>query len=268
MLSVVEAILGNADYFILILLRVGGLVITSPIFGRVNMPQRVKICLIVAISYLFFTIFPQTAELNYTTLLSFLIVCVGELLLGIALAFITNIFFALTAFTAGQLIDMQVGYGIVNVFDLQNNTQIPMMGNVLNLMMLLIFFSVNGHLTLIEIIYATVEKLPVGTLVFSPGIGLTALEIFAKAFRLGVMMALPVLASGLTLEITFGVLMRLVPQIHMFVVGVPLKMLVGISVFAATLPMFAGFTNRIFTEMYGGIMSMFAHFVEAIEISG
>ena len=261
MTLVIDSVLGSADYFVLILLRVGALVISSPIFGRVNVPQRVKVCLMLALSYLFFTAFPQTSEYHFPTLLSFLLVCVSEILLGIALAFVTNVFFSVTAFTAGQLIDMQIGYGIVNVYDAQNNTQIPMMGNVLNLMMLMVFFIINGHLTLIEMIYVTVDKMPVGTLAFSPGIGLTALQLFAKAFLMGVMMALPILASGLTLEILLGVLMRLVPQIHMFVVGVPAKMLIGITVFAATLPVFANFSGRIFTEMNSGIEQMFAHFM-------
>ena len=260
MASIVNAVFGNADYFILILLRMGALVVASPIFGRINVPQRVKVCLILALSYLCFSIFPQTAELHYATLMGYLVVCAGEVLLGVALAFVTNVFFALTAFTAGQLIDMQVGYGIVNVYDIQNNTQIPMMGNVLNIMLLILFFAVDGHLKLISMIFMTVESMPVGSLAFTPGVGMAALEIFAKAFLLGVMMALPVIASGLTLEILLGVLMRLVPQIHMFVVGVPLKMLIGISVFTASLPVFAGFSSKIFTEMFNGITTMFSRF--------
>lgn len=260
MSAVVNAIFSSGDYFILVLLRIGGLVIASPIFGRVNIPQRVKVCLILALSYLCFTIFPQTTEFYFTTLSGYLLVCAGEILMGVALAFVTNIFFALTSFTAGQLIDMQIGYGIVNVYDIQNNTQIPMMGNVLNLMLLLIFFITNGHLILIRMVFMTVESMPVGTLTFAPGIGFTVVEIFAKAFMLGVMMALPVIASGLTLEITFGVLMRLIPQIHMFVVGVPLKMLVGLAVFTATVPVFAGFSSRIFTEMFASVEKMFAQF--------
>ena len=158
---------------------------------------------------------------------------------------------------------MQIGFGIVNVYDIQNNTQIPMMGNVLNLLLLIVFFSVNGHQTLIELINLTLERMPIGELSLSPGIGLTALEIFAKAFLMGVMMSLPVLASGLTLEIILGVLMRLVPQIHMFVVGIPLKMMIGLIVFAATLPVFIGFSSNIFGEMFNGVTKMFATFLEA-----
>lgn len=261
MTSMVNEILGSADYFILLVFRVGGLIFSSPIFGRVNIPQRVKIIFTVSLAYLFFVIFPQTVAIAYSTLIGFLVLCAVELLLGIALAFVTNLFFAATAFTAGQLIDMQIGYGIVNVYDIQNNTQAPMMGNVLNLMLLIVFFAVGNHLRLIEMVYLTINRMPIGTLVFSPGIGYVALELFSRAFLMGVMMALPVLASGLTLEIALGVIMRMVPQIHMFVVGIPLKMLVGLIVFVVTLPVFVGFSSRIFSEMFNGIERMFGMFV-------
>jgi len=261
MTSVVNAVLGNADYFILLVFRVGGLVFSSPIFGRVNVPAIAKIGLITAVGYLFFTVFPQTVAIQYTTLISFVLLCAMELLLGIALAFVTNIFFALTAYTAGQLIDMQIGYGIVNVYDVQNSTQAPVMGNILNLMLLLVFFAVEGHLRLIEIVYLTIERMPIGTLVISPEIGLVAAEVFTRSFLMGVMVALPVLASGLTLEIILGMMMRSVPQIHMFVVGIPLKMLIGLVVFMVTLPVFVGFSNRIFDELFFSIEKMFAMFL-------
>lgn len=263
MTSVVNQILGSADYFVLMLFRVGGLVMASPVFGRVNIPARVKIGLVVALTFLFFTLFPQTAAIEYSTLMGFMLVCAGELLLGIALAFVTNIFFALT-FVAGHMIDMQIGFGIVNVYDPQNNTQVPMIGNVLNLLLLLVFFTVDGHLQLINIVYLTIEKMPVGSLVFTPGIGLAALEVFARAFLLGVMVALPIVASGLTLEIILGVVMRMVPQIHMFVVGVPLKLIIGLVVLMVSLPVFVNFSSTIFSQMFDGIGHMFSMFVEAV----
>ena len=261
MSSVVNEIIGNADYFILLVFRVGGLVVTSPIFGRVNIPVMAKICFTAAIGYLFFTIFPQTDAIEYSSLFGFLLLCAGELLLGMALSFVTNVFFALTAYTAGQIIDMQIGFGIVSVFDAQNNMQAPVTGNIINLMLLILFFAADGHHLLIEMVYLTIQRMPIGTLVFSPYIGYMALEVFIRAFMLGIMMALPILASGLTLEIAFGMLMRAVPQIHMFVIGIPLKMLVGLIIFAVTLPVYAGFSIRIFEEMFKGVERMFAVFV-------
>jgi len=261
MLPAAVSVLLSADYFILMVLRVGGLVFASPIFGRVNIPMVAKIGFITTLSFMMFNVFPQTVGIQYTTLLGFILLCAGELLLGMALAYVTNIFFSLVAFTAGQLIDMQIGFGIVNVFDAQNNTQVPMMGNVLNIMLILMFFAVDGHLRLIEMVYLTIDRMPLGTLVFSATIGLTALELFMRAFILGVMLALPMIASGLTIEMGFGMLMRAVPQIHMFVVGIPLKMLVGLTLFSITLPVFGGFSRRIFDELFLGIEKMFANFI-------
>ena len=261
MISTAAAILLSADYFILIMFRMGGLVLSSPIFGRVNVPMVAKIGLLVSLGYLMFTIFPQTVAIQYSTLLGFMLLCAGELLLGMALAYVTNVFFSLTAFTAGQLIDMQIGFGIVNVFDAQNNTQVPMMGNLLNIMFILVFFTVSGHLRLIEILYLTIERMPIGTLVISPALGLTAVEIFVRSFLLGVMIALPIIASGLTIEMGFGMLMRAVPQIHMFVVGIPIKMLVGLILFSATLPVFGRFSERVFSELFLGVEKVFASFI-------
>ena len=136
-----------------------------------------------------------------------------------------------------------------------------MIGNILNIVLILVFFAVDGHQQLIKIIYLTLDRMPVGTLVFSPGVGLAALEIFQRAFLLGVMVALPVIASGLTLEIVLGVMMRVVPQIHMFVVGVPLKMVIGMVVIMFTLPVFVNFSTTIFSEMFNGVEKMFSMFV-------
>ncbi len=219
-----------------------------------------KIGLTAALAYLLFILLPPAAQIEYNSLIGFTLICISELLLGMALAFVTNIFFALN-FVAGQLIDMQIGFGIVNVYDPQNNTQIPMMGNLLNLIMLIVFFAVNGHHRLVQIIYVTVEKLPIGKLVFSPKIGMVALEIFTMSFVLGVRVALPVIASALIMEIGFGALIRTVPQINMFVIGIPAKLLVGLIVMFFIIPVYVNFTDRIFEEMFIGIEKMFNTFV-------
>ena len=264
MFPAAEMVILHADYFVLIMFRVSGLVISSPIFGRVNVPAMAKIGLALSLGFMFFLRFPQVENIYYTTLMGFVLLCAAELLLGMALAYVTNIFFSMTAFVAGQMIDMQIGFGIVNVFDAQNQTQVPMMGNVLNIMLLILFFMVNGHLRLIEILHITIDAMPIGSLVISGAIGLAALEIFIRAFLLGLMMALPILASGLTLEVGFGMLMRAVPQIHMFVVGMPLKIIVGLTVFSVALPFFANFSERIFSEMFNSIELMFGAFTEDV----
>jgi len=254
------SILSHADYFVLLLFRVSGLFFPSPLFGRVNVPAQAKISLCLALTVMFFLFRPVYADIAYSTLLGFAFLCICELLLGVSLAYITNLFFTLT-FTAGHMIDMQIGFGIVNVYDIQNNTQIPMIGNFLNIMLLIIFFAVDGHHKLISIIDVTLAALPLGHIVLNPNIGLVALEVFTLSFTLGIMVAMPVIASGLVLEICFGVLVRTVPQMNMFVVGIPLKLFVGFVIMMFIIPAFVGFSATIFTEMFNGVERMFSAFL-------
>jgi len=260
--NLVAQILANADYFLLMMFRVSGLVFPSPIFGRINIPAAAKISICLALTTLLFIHRPDYMPIAYNSLITFAFLCLGELLLGVCLAFITNLFFAVT-FIAGNLIDFKIGFGIVNVFDAQNNTQIPMIGNVLNLILLIVFFGVNAHHRLLNIVAVTLDALPLGNLTFNGNIGLVALELFMLCFVLGVMVALPILVAGLVLEICFGVMVRSVPQINVFVVGIPIKLMVGMMLLVIVLPAFMGFSEIIFTEMFIGVEKMFATFITA-----
>jgi flagellar biosynthetic protein FliR len=168
-------------------------------------------------------------------------------------------FFSLT-FISGQLIDTQIGFGVATVYDPQSNAQVPVTGNLLNIALLLVFFAADGHQKLLQIMYLTLEKLPVGGIKISRELGIVALELFSKSFMLGVMVAMPIIASSLVLEFCFGLLQRTVPQLNMFVVGMPVKIIIGFVIFMATLPVFTNFSARILSEMFSGVEQIFATF--------
>jgi flagellar biosynthetic protein FliR len=264
MSETVNNILANADYFLLMMIRIGALVYTSPVFGRVLIPGRVKICLILAVGYFCFTAMPPASGyvIEYSSLIGFLLIIVSEMIIGFAMAYITNVFFALT-FVAGHSIDLQIGFGMVNVYDIQNQTQAPITGNILNMTLLLVFFLMDGQLKLISALFATFDRMPVGVPLFSPNAGYAALEAFVRMFMLGIMVALPVIASGLMIEICFGALMRAVPQIHMMIVGVPLKLLIGFIILAAIIPVYISFSPALFDEMFIWLDNMFASLLES-----
>lgn len=250
--------LTNWDYLLLLLLRVSGLIFSSPIFGRRNIPVIARIGYCACITYLFFVSVPQTQPLDYNDdLLLYVLLCLKELLFGLVLGYVLNVFFTLT-FTAGQLIDMQMGFGLVNVFDPQSNLSIPMVGNFLNIIMLLVFFAVNGHHRLIQILYLTVVRIPVGAVEFSPNLALVAVELFAQTFVLALSVALPIVIAGLMGESLMGVITRSVPQINVFAIGLPLKVVIGFVVLLAMLPVYVNFLPQIFDQMYIGLDNMFA----------
>ncbi len=250
----------NFDYTLLLFLRVSGLILPSPVFGRKTVPGIIKISFICCLTFIFLLSFPAPAEgIAYDTLLEYVIICIKELLFGLAIGYITTLFFNLV-YSAGQIIDMQIGFGIVSVYDIQNNSQVPVVGNLLNIVLLIVFFCVNGHLKLIAVLHATFEKIPVGHILLSMDFVTVMLEVFSLTFILAIMVAMPLLAAGLILEIAMGVLIRAVPQMNMFVIGIPVKIIVGLFVLLISVSVFVSFSNTIFTEMFQSIEQVFNTF--------
>ncbi len=246
----------------MLFLRVSGLIFPSPIFGRTNVPNIVKIGYCACIAMMFFMSAPQIAEqmqaFDYGgDILLYILLCAKELLFGMVLGYVLNLFFQLT-FTAGQMIDMQMGFGLVNVFDVQSNLSIPMIGNFLNLLMLIVFFAVRGYERLIRIMALSIEKIPIGAATFNPDIGWVALELFVQAFMLAVIIAMPIIASGLLGEACFGIMMRMVPQMNAFSIGIPIKVILGFLVLFAVIPVYVAFMPQVFDQMYAGLEKMFA----------
>lgn len=253
--KIINEIALSLDFFILVFIRVTALIVSSPIFGRKNVPNSLKIAFCVMITYVIFSSAPENVQINYRNFLEFALLCIKELMFGLVLGYVTTLFFTIVQ-TSGQVMDMQMGFGMVNVFDVQSNISIPITGNLLYTIMLLIFFVVNGHLRLIYIIQSTFANIPVGSVTLSPVIGLVALDVFVLAFMLSINVAMPMIAAGLMGEVVLGVLVRAIPQLNVFVVGIPLKIFIGFLMLLIILPIYVQFTDVIFREMFASIDKM------------
>jgi flagellar biosynthetic protein FliR len=145
---------------------------------------------------------------------------------------------------------------MVNVLDVQNQISVPITGNLLNIVLIIVFFGVNGHLKLIYILNGTFAQIPAGTLSLNLNVGMTALELFSLSFVLAVHVALPLIISGLLVELALGFMTRAVPQINVFVVGIPVKVILGFLILLLVLPVYVNFTNAIFDRMFESISTM------------
>ncbi len=255
--KILDGIYANLDYFILMFLRVSALLFSSPIFGRRSLPSTLKIGFCLLVTYVIFSSDPAVSAVAYGSILEFILLCVKELLFGLVLGWVTTLFFSLVQ-TAGQVMDMQMGFGMVNVYDVQNNISVPVTGNLLNVILLVAFFGVNAHLRLINIIHATFSHIPPGEVALNPAIGLVALEVFVLSFLLAVNVAMPLIASGLLGEVAMGFIVRAIPQMNVFVIGIPLKILLGFMMLLLMMPIFLSFSNVIFDRMFSSIDQMIA----------
>lgn len=246
----------NIEYFMLMLIRTGALIISSPLFGRRNIPNRAKIALCFLITIVFYEAFPPEAGLVYANIFEYVLLCLLEFLFGLIMGFVTNLFFTLV-FTSGYLADMQIGFGMVNIYDVSSGISAPVTGTLLNLVMLICFFMVNGHLKLITLLYNTFRDIPIGQVRLSADVALAVFNLFCSSFVLAINIAMPFLAVGLVIEAVLGVLIRTIPQMNMFVVGLPIKLMVGLFVLMVAGEAFVGFTDTLFDQMFAGLQIIF-----------
>lgn len=253
--QVLDNVITHLDFFVLAFIRITALVVSSPIFGRRNIPNIAKIGLCLALTYIVFITAGEYPALQIRNPVEYGLLCFKELLFGMVIGWCTQLFFSLVQ-TAGYAIDMQMGFGMVNVFDVQNNVSVPVTGNLYYIILTMMFFAVNAHHQLIYILLSTFETVPVGQVVLNPAIGIAALEVFILSFVMAMNVAIPFIAAGLLAEITLGFIVRTTPQMNVFVVGIPLKILLGFIMIIVMMPVYVNYTGAIFDNMFSAIAYM------------
>lgn len=243
-----EILVNGIDIFLLVFIRMTGLFVVAPIFGRRNVPTYFKIG---------FSFFAALILINTTAignvqyndnLLSYVLLVAKEFLVGLSMGFIAYIAYN-AIYIAGEIIDMQVGFGIVNVMDPMSNIQIPVTANVYFIISMLIFLSINGHHMLIKALFDSFTTLPMGTAEFSAKLTDSFVSLFSSVFSTGFKIAAPIVATILIADIVLGTISRMVPQMNIFVIGMPLKIIVGILILAITIPLFVTVMESVFKLM-------------------
>ena len=149
--------------------------------------------------------------------------------MGLSLGLIA--FMMMTAIQiAGSFIDFQMGFSIANVIDPQSGTQSPLIGQFVYTLALLFMLSVNAHYLLLDGIYYSFQYIPLDQAFPSFGndqFGLFIAKSFNAMFIIAFQMSAPVVASLFLVDLALGIVARTVPQLNVFVVGLPLKIAVS-----------------------------------------
>lgn len=242
----------------LLFIRMSGLLVTAPVFGHRSVPVPVKAALSLILTLLLTAALPLQPLPPLTGdggSLAYLIKMLMEISVGLILGFTIQLFFSVTQI-AGQIIDVSMGLGIGSVLDPQNNMQSPVSGVLLNLGLMLYFLVNNGHLHLLRIVAASVRYAPVGHVRLPSELAILMTSQFTSAFSLAVSLSLPLIGTALMIEVALGILMRAVPQISAYMVGIPLKILLGLTALFLTQPFFGPFCDRIFEQAFQASESM------------
>lgn len=231
----VESMLGQVVPFLLVVCRVSGLMLLSPLLTSRAMPRRYRAMLAVMLGAALFAGLPASARVAPgTDVFTLLPLVVSELLIGGAMGFIASIP-VLSLDMAGYLMGHQMGLGLARVYSPEMGTDADVMGQMLMFIGLAAFVAMGGLETLFVTLASTFERVPIGAF----GVDRLAVEpvvgVVAGGFELALRVAAPVMCIILLLMIALGAVMKSMPQVNVMSVGFTIKILCGIAVLAASL---------------------------------
>ncbi len=233
--------------FALIMMRMSGMILLNPIFGRRNIPMTAKSGLIIVLTLTLYSASAESAfEVASTLELGFLLM--KEFVVGYVIGYTMELFFFAITF-GGFVIDFQLGLTMATVYDPQSNSQVAVTGGVLQTWFMLVFFATDAHLALMKILITSADIVPYGGIVITQGLASRMIEIFLQCVDLGVRLSLPILAAEFLVQVGIGIMNKVVPQISIFVINIQLKIIVGLGLLVILFSPIGEHLNRIMTEM-------------------
>ncbi|WP_040211250.1 flagellar biosynthetic protein FliR, partial [Clostridium polynesiense] len=220
---------------ILIFFRLIGFFIQLPVLFPTGTPNYMKIIFSLLLA---FSIAPflLNKAINIENNYMLIIYCINEIISGLVLGYVTNLCFEAIRI-AGSLLDMQMGLSMLSMFDPNSKSTSTLLERLLYWTALIIFLLIDGHHILIKLIVESYEYVTVGSsMVFQETI-MMSINAFIQYFIIGLKIAIPIVLIIIITDITLGLVARTVPQLNVMILGLPIKLLVGLTCFTLALPL-------------------------------
>ncbi|MBY4896999.1 flagellar biosynthetic protein FliR [Cupriavidus sp. AU9028] len=220
--------------FIWPLFRLLALFGTAPLFSEMSIPRQVKIGLAAMIAIV---VSPTIETLPVVPVYSFdgLMIILNEIGIGLALGFTMRLVFHAVAY-AGEIIGLQMGLSFASFFDPQSGGQTMVLGRFLGTVAMLLFLAMDGHLLMLATLVESFNALPISGTPLSGQGWLSIARAGGTVFSSGLLLALPLVAALLALNLIMGILNRASPQLSIFAVGFPVTLAGGMLLMLLVMP--------------------------------
>ena len=244
-----------AAAFMLVFARIGAMVMLLPGFGETNIPARIKLSIALLLTLIILPLHRAAYHVDMTSITALLVLMLHEIVIGIVLGATARVTLAALQ-VAGSIIAQQMGLGFVTSVDPTQGQQGVLIGNFLTMLGVTMLFATDSH-------YLVIAALDYSYKVFSPGetlasgdVASLATSAFAAAFRIGLQLSAPFLVFGLVFNVGLGVLARLMPQMQVYFVGVPLSIFAGFLILALVLAAMMGTFMDYFIHVMHDLMPL------------
>lgn len=229
--------------------RIGALFMMTPVLFAIPVPALVRVLLSLGLAVALAAPLASAPAAGNALPGSLVQAFAQEVAIGATLGL--GVLMAFAGFSiAGRLIDVQVGFGMAQVFDPVTRMQVPVLTSVFTFLGVLLFFLVDGHHALLRGIAFSVERFPLGQVWSVDAASAPIFKQAAALFTLGFALAAPIVLSLLLVEFALGVISRNLPQMNMFVLGIPLKIVAGMLALSVWATGLGSISGRIYGEIY------------------
>lgn len=252
-----DLLLQYVPVFLLFLCRITAFFMVAPVFSFRGIPLPFKVGLSFFVAFIAFVASGtgQMIALDGMYVLSIL----RETLIGLLLGFIAYLFFSVVQI-AGSFVDLQMGFGVVNVMDPMTGAQSPILGNFKFFIAVLLFLALDGHHYFLSALFDSYEWIPLQSDIFHQIYGGSVsdflIESLQTVFVLAFKMAAPLIAALFLTDVALGILARTAPQFNVFVVGIPLKIVIGFIIFLIMMTGFLVLFQELFSTLLEAVRDM------------
>jgi flagellar biosynthetic protein FliR len=250
----------NSFYiFLFVCCRMAGVIFFNPIFGRRNIPSVVKVGLSLGIAFNAAFGLIDVNVVDYTVI-DLLISMIREFTVGFVIGFIMQLFLSIFHL-GGEVMDLQMAFSMARMYDPTTNSQISITGNLITVMYIMLFFITNSHITLLAIAIKSYNVVPIGLGGVSSKVGIYFIELFGYILVYAIQLALPIMVTQILTEVAIGILMRVVPNINVFIINLQIKVLIGMIVILTIIPVLVLYLGKLNMIMLDRIEDVLQYFI-------
>lgn len=231
-----EILVSDFVTVLLILVRIAACFYTAPFFNNSALSATAKLFFALVIAYLlFFTVEPVDISLD-TGMFMLAAYALKEAIVGILIGFSMHFIFYGIQF-GGHIIGFEVGLTMALLFDPITGEQNNILTEILTLASILVFILIQGHHFLVQALAASLDLIPIGGFSASEPLYELLLTYSAGLFVVALKISAPFIVAFFLMNIAAGVISRMIPQMQIFFVMLPLKIGVGLAMLAVGAPM-------------------------------
>ena len=247
--------INQLELFFLVFFRISAMLMTIPFFNSRNIPLLFKVGLAVCMSVLMIPLLEGTQLIMTQSILALMLSLIGEIAIGVIIGLAVQMIFTAVQM-AGQLVGFQMSFAIANVVDPAGGNQVPLLSQFTNVLAMLLFLATNAHHLLLRTLTESFQLIPPLGFHYRQAMVEQIMVLAGNMFVVAIKLGAPIIIVLLLTSVAMGLMARTVPQMHVFIVAMPLKIAVGFIFLGLAMPYMSAFLGQLFNASGTEIMSL------------